>query len=282
MTVEQTTNAPVNDLPNQAQNTSGHALMLRSITEQDMDFLFRIYASTREAERDALNWAEGDWEAFLRQKFALQHTQYMRSYINPSFDLILMGNMPVGRLYVDRRPEELHIIDIALLPEYRGQGVGGGVLRWLLNEALTHGRGVGLYVERNNPVLSFYQRLGFQVEADKGVYLYMRTARTNAVQSCQFPDKASFTAHLQSIFAVQSADGKRANLCLEQVECTQDSRYESISLLFSGPATLSPSHETYTVNHPALGEFPLFLGPVHCRTTGIMRYQAVLSSFKSN
>ncbi len=286
-------------------------IRLRPIRDEDADFLFHVYASTREAERSAFAWAEDVWNAFLREQFALQHAQYMRGYTCPSFDLILKGDVPVGRLYVDRQAEELRIIDIALLPEYRRQGVGGTLLRGVLNEARESGRVAGLHVERDNPVLPFYERLGFQVAADKGVYLYMRASPPEAQPARQIPDSAGFLAHLHSDFAVQSVDGARAKLCLEQVECKRKGSCEGISLLFSGPATLSPVHASYAVSHPVLGEFPLFLGPVLCRVgeppacscgakpspmgakkvlgrpgdfleSGTVHYQAVLSSFNAS
>lgn len=257
-------------------------LRLRPVCEADLECLFQIYASTRETESVLLNWSAEVWEAFLRQQFELQHAQYMRGYINPSFDLILVNGAPVGRLYVDRQAEELRIIDIALLPEYRRQGVGGTLLRGLLSEARESGCVAGLHVERDNPVLPFYERLGFHVAADKGVYLYMRASPPEAGSFQQIPDMAGFSAHLHSDFVVQSADGARAKLCLEQVVSTRNGSCEGLSLLFSGPATLSPVHATYAASHPVLGGFPLFLGPVLCRATGAVRYQAVLSSFNAN
>lgn len=264
----------------QMGNTS--KISLRPITDDDLEFLFQLYASTREEEKALLAWEDAQWQAFLRQQFELQHAQYMHGYINPSFDLILVDGTPVGRLYVDRQAEELRIIDIALLPEYRRQGVGGTLLRGLLSEARASGRVAGLHVERDNPVLPFYERLGLQVVADKGVYLYMRAAPPEAGSFQQIPDMAGFAAHLHSDFAVQSADGTRAKLCLEQVISTRNGSCEGISLLFSGPVTLSPVHASYAVSHPVLGGFPLFLGPVLCRATGAVRYQAVLSSFNAN
>lgn len=148
-------------------------LALRPIEAGDRELLFRIYASTREAERQLLDWAPAQWEAFLRQQFGFQHDQYMVAYQNPSFDLVLLEDEPVGRLYVDRRDDEIRVIDIALLEEFRCLGIGGRLLRTLIAEAETGGRFLGLHVEKNNPVLDFYRRLGFQEVVDRGVYLYM-------------------------------------------------------------------------------------------------------------
>lgn len=148
-------------------------LALRPIEAGDRELLFRIYASTREAERQLLDWAPAQWEAFLRQQFGFQHDQYMVAYDNPSFDLVLLEDEPVGRLYVDRSNDEIRIIDIAILSEFRCRGIGGRLLHALIAEAEAGGRFLGLHVEKNNPILDFYRRLGFQEVADRGVYLYM-------------------------------------------------------------------------------------------------------------
>lgn len=148
-------------------------LVLRPIAAGDREVLFRIYASTREEERLLLGWDPVQWEVFLRQQFGFQHDQYMVAYQNPSFDLVLLEGEPVGRLYVDRRCDEIRVVDIALLTEFRCRGIGGRLLRSLIGEAEAAGRFLGLHVEKNNPILDFYRRLGFQDAADRGVYLYM-------------------------------------------------------------------------------------------------------------
>ncbi len=135
--------------------------------------LYRIYASTREAERQLLDWAPAQWDVFLRQQFGFQHDQYMVAYRNPSFDLVLLDDEPVGRLYVDRSQDEIRVVDIALLEEYRCRGIGGRLLRALIAEADASGRFLGLHVEKNNPILNFYRRLGLRDTTDRGVYLYM-------------------------------------------------------------------------------------------------------------
>src|SRR5262245_14183562 len=76
----------------------------------------------------------------------------------------------IGRLYIERRPREHRIIDIAFLPEHRGSGFGGALLRDLLDEAAAAGKAVSTHVEKFNPAMRLYRRLGFLTEEDKGVY----------------------------------------------------------------------------------------------------------------
>ena len=81
---------------------------------------------------------------------------------------------PVGRLYVARWEKEIRIVDITLLPEFRGTGIGTKLLRDLQTEARSACKSLTIHVERFNRALTLYQRLGFKEVEDKGVYLLMR------------------------------------------------------------------------------------------------------------
>lgn len=146
---------------------------LRPVTSADLEFLFQVYASSRDEERELVGWDEAAWEHFLRQQFDFQHAQYQRNYDHPAFDLIVVDGRPAGRLYVNRQAGDIRVVDIALLRDYRRLGVGGGLLQRLIDEAEREQAGISLHVERSNPILAYYRRLGFQVEADRGVYLFM-------------------------------------------------------------------------------------------------------------
>jgi ribosomal protein S18 acetylase RimI-like enzyme len=145
-------------------------ITLRPITPDDMEFLYRVYASTREEELSILPWSDEEKEDFLRMQFHAQHTHYQKHYADAKYDVILSGETPVGRLYVDRRPDDIRIIDIALLTEHRRGGIGGGLVRELLDEAAAAGKSVSIHVEKNNPAKTLYHRLGFVEIEDQGVY----------------------------------------------------------------------------------------------------------------
>ena len=93
----------------------------------DLDFLRALYASTRREEMVPTEWPQEQIEAFLLQQFEAQHAYYQEHYPSSDFDLILSSSKKKlsGRLYLDERYDEFRIIDIALLPEARGQGIGG-------------------------------------------------------------------------------------------------------------------------------------------------------------
>ena len=149
------------------------AVAFRPIGPDDDAFLRRVYASTREEELRPVPWTPSEKEAFLRQQFEAQHAFYQERYTGTRFEVILQDGQPIGRLYVARWSDEIRIVDIALLPEHRGAGIGGAIVRGLLAEAAAAGKPVRIHVERLNPARRLYERLGFVPIEDKGVYYLM-------------------------------------------------------------------------------------------------------------
>ncbi len=148
-------------------------IRLRPVTPADEPFLFAVYASTREEEMQLVDWTPEQKHAFLQMQFRAQHTYYQQHYAGSTFDVILDNDIPAGRLYVARWPDEIRIIDIALLPPWRRQGIGSSILRTLQAEAAAAGKSLTIHVERMNPALRLYERPGFSVREDKGVYLFL-------------------------------------------------------------------------------------------------------------
>lgn len=118
-------------------------------------------------------WSKEEKTAFLGQQFNAQHNYYQQVYPDATYDLISKDGEPIGRLYVDRRDDEHRIIDIALLAECRGQGIGRQIMQNLLDEAAAAGKLVRIHVEVNNPAMRLYERLGFQKIEEQGVYWLM-------------------------------------------------------------------------------------------------------------
>jgi ribosomal protein S18 acetylase RimI-like enzyme len=145
-------------------------ISLRPITEADMPFLAALYDSTRIEELRVVDWPEEQKQAFLYSQFSAQHAYYQENYQTASFDVIMLDQQPIGRIYLDRWPEEIRVVDIALLPAYRRRGIGRAFLQAIQAEAQTAGLAVRLHVEMFNPALQLYSNLGFQMIDTHGVY----------------------------------------------------------------------------------------------------------------
>jgi ribosomal protein S18 acetylase RimI-like enzyme len=146
---------------------------LRPETDADIPFLMRLYASTRAEELAPVPWTPEQKQAFLAGQFQAQRQHYRSYYDGCAFDVLEHRGEPAGRLYLEVRPSRLHIIDIALLPERCGQGLGTAILEALQAASRASGKGVGIFVEKFNPALRLYRRLGFTDVADHEVYIEM-------------------------------------------------------------------------------------------------------------
>lgn len=158
-------------------------ITLRPIREDDQELLYRIYAASRTEEMAMTGWSEVEIETFLRMQFRLQHKHYMEFYREATFDVILFDGREAGRLYVDRAPLEIRIVDIAMLPEYRGCGIGSRLMAQLIAESESCGLPLTLHVERYNPAINFYYRLGFEFREDRGIYFFLeRPVRRESIE----------------------------------------------------------------------------------------------------
>lgn len=149
------------------------AITLRTALPEETPFLFQVYASTRFAELAPLGWSDEQAGMFLAQQFAAQQQHYQAHFADAAFLVILVNDEPAGRLTVARRPQETLVVDLALLPPFRGVGIGTQLLRGLLAEAAAAAKPVRLHVEKQNRALGLYRRLGFIPIEDRGVYWFL-------------------------------------------------------------------------------------------------------------
>jgi len=149
---------------------------LRSESDEDIPFLIRLYASTREDELAPVPWTPEQKAGFLTQQFWAQRDHYYNRLEKCRFDVLERDRQPIGRLYLQEQGNWLHIVDIALMPESRGKGLGTAILEALQSAARNSGRGVGIFVEKFNPALKLYRRLGFTEVRDVEVYYEMEWA----------------------------------------------------------------------------------------------------------
>lgn len=148
---------------------------LRPALPEDREFLVALYATTR-TDLARLPLTDDQRDALVRMQFHAQDVHYRQTNPHGSFDVVEVGGCLVGRLYVDRRPDDIRIIDISLLPEDRNAGLGSTLIRAIKDEAALSGRSVSLHVAVGNPAADLYRRLGFEVVSDVGVYRFLRWA----------------------------------------------------------------------------------------------------------
>ena len=148
-------------------------LRLREVAAEDRPFLYQVYASTRYDVAALLDWSPQQKADFLSTQFEVQDTYYHAHYPDCEFSIIEYDEQSIGRLYLDRRSDELRIVDIALLPEHRGRGIGWRLLSEIQGEAHRRGLPIRIHVEIDNPALRLYGRMGFRTIHQAGIYYLM-------------------------------------------------------------------------------------------------------------
>ena len=157
-------------LPEALQSTG---LALRPETDDDLPFLMQVFASTRTDELALMPWTLDQKQTFLVHQFGAQRYHYRTYFPDAAFDVVERNGRAIGRLYVDERQTRIHIVDIALMPESRGTGIGTALLSAIQDYAATRGKGVDIFVERMNPAKTLYDRMGFKVIREEEIYLEM-------------------------------------------------------------------------------------------------------------
>lgn len=154
--------------------TAAPEVVLRRATEDDYSFLRLLYGATREEEMRHFPFSEEQKGAFLDQQFAAQYEHYRVHYPTCERNIIEHDGEAIGRFWVDEWKDQIRLVDIALMPRWRGSGIGTRLLQDVLARAAKAGKPVTIHVEGFNRALRLYQRLGFEKVDTNGVYFLMR------------------------------------------------------------------------------------------------------------
>lgn len=146
---------------------------LRPASPEDKTFLYELYASTRAEEMASWGWPAAQQEMFLKMQFNAQHQSYEARYPDAEHNIIMVDGREAGRILVERTESEILLVDIALLTDYRGKGVGARLIEDLLAEGQRANKPVRLYVTKTNRAARLYERLGFYETGADGVYRAM-------------------------------------------------------------------------------------------------------------
>ncbi len=146
---------------------------LRPARSEDDPFLLQVYASTRADEMAMVPWSAEQKEAFVRMQFNAQREAYAIQFPGAEYSVIQSDKVPIGRLILWQTEDRILLVDIALLPEYRNQGIGTAFVRELQNQAAQANKLLLLHVENFSRALRLYERLGFQKVDEIGFYYEM-------------------------------------------------------------------------------------------------------------
>jgi GNAT superfamily N-acetyltransferase len=156
------------------------SITLRAAVPADEEFLFHLYCKIREPEFSYLNLPDQPEKQLLRIQHNAQQSGYRVQYPDSENLLVLHEGVPAGRIWIARLEQEIRLVDITLLAEFRSRGTGTFLVKEILIEARKDGVPVRSSVFRFNPgSLRFHQRLGFQVVAEDEIQFYMEWVPEN-------------------------------------------------------------------------------------------------------
>jgi GNAT superfamily N-acetyltransferase len=152
----------------------GESVAFRPVGPDDDDLLLGIYASTREEELAQTDWNTDQKMSFLRWQLQMQRQDYDARFPNADYRIILFEGVPAGRLWIARTPEQIRLLDIAILPEYQNRRIGTFILSNLISESEDVGKPLRhMIFKLNTGARRFYERLGFRLKEDERMYLLM-------------------------------------------------------------------------------------------------------------
>lgn len=167
------TESSIASLLAQALQARDGGFSFRVETGDDFAFVCDLYAEIRHDEIAPLPWPDQAKRDFLDAQCRLQRDHYARHYVGADLLIIERDGQPIGRLYAHATRKEIRLMDIALRATERNQGIGSLLVRALQAEAQRREVDLTLHVEPGNPAQRMYQRMGFRLIENRGVYDFL-------------------------------------------------------------------------------------------------------------
>lgn len=262
------------------------SVALRATNETDRIFLRKLYAAARLDEFIGVGWDAAQIENFLAMQFDLQSRAYRMQFPGAAHSIIESEKTAIGRLIVYRGASENRLVDIAIVPEFRGRGIGARLVGELQREAAAENKTLRLRVlKTNRRAVAFYERCGFVGAADEDLYWAM-IWRSEAIEEKIMLETKSyeeFAAQVGTKFQILDASAAPiSDVVLNEVTKRKSSgRQEYFSLLFLGANEGALTQQTYRIKHEKLGEGMLFLVPVGQDAAGV-QYEAAFNRLIEN
>jgi ribosomal protein S18 acetylase RimI-like enzyme len=140
---------------------------LRSAAESDREFLYALHRTTMHEVIDN-TWGWDD---------AWQRADFDRRFSACAVSIIDIQGRAAGGLWLESTPDSLHIVELQLVPDMQGKGVGSAVVQHIIQQGINRGLPVTLSVVPANPrAKRLYERLGFEVTGVEAPFIHMRHA----------------------------------------------------------------------------------------------------------
>jgi ribosomal protein S18 acetylase RimI-like enzyme len=138
-------------------------LSFRQAKASDIDTLLRLRAATMTEHQLRAGAPSDDDFQMSRVLYRLGDAQ-----------LAFLGSEMVGLLKAHRTDKEWMLVQVQVVPERQGQGLGAALVNCILRRAREDGYPVMLDVLKGNPAKRLYERLGFVVTGEEERTYLMR------------------------------------------------------------------------------------------------------------
>ncbi len=141
---------------------------LRHALDSDFEFLKSVHHTTlREHIIKIWGWDEAFQDRYFHEHFHLQNVQLVSAF-----------GSDVGYVELYRSANALSILNILILPEFQGRGLGREIIGDLVAEAASEGRFVKLGVFKvNTRARKLYEALGFRGVGETETHFLMERHR---------------------------------------------------------------------------------------------------------
>ena len=274
--------------------------VLKLATPEDQAFLSELFNNVRSVEFAPLALPEQALTQLLAMQFRAQQSGYAAQFPQAVDRILWSGTTRIGHLLVNESPDEIRLVDIALLAPYRGQGRGGHLIQGLCVQAIKAGLPLRLSVRFGNPAEHLYERLGFARTGGDGVYVTMEFPAPEAIAVAseshleeitgeiveQGFTEAYFRTWIGHTVKATGLDGVEVALSVEDVKTMQApiggppiDVGDSFVIYFCGP--VRPALPTACADlTPEVGDvMSIFLVPIACDAAG-MKYEAIFNRMK--
>jgi ribosomal protein S18 acetylase RimI-like enzyme len=151
------------------------AISLCTVKPSDEEFLLKLFIESRPDLSFISGVSEDQRVGIILEQFNIEQHQLRQIYPRAEFNIVMLWDEPIGRLYVNHEVTEDRIIEIGLLEEYRNKGIGGKLLNSIIENSNRMGKNISLQVAWfNHGAYAFYERHGFKTIENNGVFCEMR------------------------------------------------------------------------------------------------------------
>ena len=125
---------------------------MRQANISDLEFLKKLRSETMD-------------EYLKKEGLPIDETSHLKriQYHFESANILNIHGKPIGLFKCYEDNTTCHVIQVQILPEYQGKGIGKSILMTLQKQALRDDKSINLSVLKSNPAIKLYERLGFTI-----------------------------------------------------------------------------------------------------------------------